>query len=989
MPKFKASPRQWLLAGTILTSLALGLPAMAQDTPPAPATTTEKTDAAQTAPAQASTATDSQEVVVTGSRIRKNEFTSPSPVQVITSEKSSLSGMVSATEVLQGSSIAAGAGQINNTFTGYVVDGGAGINTISLRGLGAQRSLVLLNGRRMPPAGVSGTVAAVDLNFIPQSLIQRYEILKDGASSIYGSDAVAGVVNIITVKNTDGVEIGTDISKTEAGGADEGSVYAMYGKTFDRGHFLLAGEYYKQTELTLGDRPDLSCPQDYYFKADGSRADRIDPATGKYKCYSATGLYQGVLFDALSGDIYYYKQGDNSSGIPNYPIYTSGRFVDFNPAESMNTSVFSPVSHYTLFGQGSYRPAWANGVEFYTELMYAERKSSQTEWGQLFPYYSPFASNSPLYGSSYAQPVVIHQFDASQNVKLGRVLGGARGEIGKWNWDSYLSYSKSDGRYDSTAIYADRVNWGTGLNQNTFDFMDNTTGDACGASAPAGCVPLNLFTADANTKGKLTPAEEAWYFTVDHGKTIYEQTIFETTLTGDLFQLPAGAVSTALGVSLRNDKIDDLPGALSRAGNSYNRASAGQTRGSDSLSEVFGEVEVPVVRGKPLFEKFTLDLSARYSDYKSVGSATTYKAGFDWAVDNILRLRGTAGTSFRAPALYELYLAGQTGYLSQLSVDPCVRWGAKDSDGAYLTRSATVRANCAADGIPDNYTGNGPSALITTSGGKYLRPETSYATTLGFVLTPPDFGLKLAMDFWKIKISDQIASSGAGVVGSCYASAEFRSKPGFCDLFQRDTNPASSTYLSITNIDGSYRNIPVESSAGIDYTASYEHTFNYGKLSSEAQFSWYKYDKSQLYPGGVVNQYTGLIGQPSWVGNVQTRFTHKDWTVTWTFNYTGSSTNIGYKGETGNTDGLVAYAPNANYAASTHPFVTHDLSLRYRGKGYEVIVGAKNAFDERAPILGNGVYAGSAGRLGSYAFSSQYADGIIGRQWYLHVNKNF
>jgi len=563
----KSFSRHWLLAGTILTSLAVGLPVLAQDTTPSPADTAEKPAASK--PAATTPPADAPEVVITGSRIRKNEFTSPSPVQVITSEKSSLSGMVSATEVLQGSSIAAGAGQINNTFTGYVVDGGAGINTISLRGLGAQRSLVLLNGRRMPPAGVSGTVAAVDLNFIPQSLIQRYEILKDGASSIYGSDAVAGVVNVITVKNTDGVEIGTDISKTEAGGYDQGSVYAMYGKTLDRGNFLLAGEYYKQTELTLNDRDALSCPQDYYFKADGSRADRIDPATNKYKCYSTAGVYQGVLFDALTNDIYYYKQGDNSSGVPNYPAYTSGRLIDFNPAEALNTTVFSPVSHYTLFGQGSYRPAWANGIEFYTELMYAGRKSSQLKWSELFPYYSPHSSISPLPGT-YAQPVVLHEFDAQQDVKFGRVLGGARGEIGKWNWDSYLSYSKNDGRYDSTAIYADRVNWGTGLDQNTFAYMSPSK-DACGAGAPAGCVPLNLFTADANTKGKLTPAEEAWYFTVDHGKTIYEQTIFETTVTGDLFQLPAGAVSTALGISLRNDKIDDLPGELSRTSNSYNR----------------------------------------------------------------------------------------------------------------------------------------------------------------------------------------------------------------------------------------------------------------------------------------------------------------------------------------------------------------------------------------------------------------------------------
>ena len=131
---------------------------------------------------------EEDEIVITGSRIRRNEFTAPVPVQVISTERTKLSGLLSASEILQGSSVAAGSGQINDTFTGFVVNGGAGVNTLSLRGLGAQRTLVLLNGRRVGPSGVSGTVSAVDLNIIPNSVVNRFEILKDGASSIYGSD---------------------------------------------------------------------------------------------------------------------------------------------------------------------------------------------------------------------------------------------------------------------------------------------------------------------------------------------------------------------------------------------------------------------------------------------------------------------------------------------------------------------------------------------------------------------------------------------------------------------------------------------------------------------------------------------------------------------------------------------------------------------------------------------------------------------------------
>ena len=987
MSKSTNLTRKWLLTGTILTTLAVGLPVLAQEaTPPADGSTATPA-APKTAPVEDATT----EIVVTGSRIRKSEFNSAAPVQIITSERSSLSGMISAADVLQSSSIAAGAGQINNTFTGYVVDGGDGVNTLSLRGLGAQRSLILINGRRMPPAGVSGTVGAVDLNFIPQSLVSRYEILTDGASSIYGSDAVAGVVNVITTKNYDGLHLEASGLKSEKSGADSYSASAMWGKSFDKGNILISGEYYEQKPLYLSDRPGLACPQDYYYNADGTRADRIDPNTGKYSCYNANGLAQNVVIDAFTGRYYRSKPGSVTTvgipGIPDFESVTSNSQIDFDPQEALDATAFSPVKRGFLFAQGNYRPDWLGGAELYTELMWGRRESSQSQYAEIFPYYSDFASVNPF--PTIAQPIALHKFTASQKVDFTRLLGGVRGNLGNWNWDAYVSHSKSDGTYSGTAIYADRVNWGTGFDQVNFDYMDQTTGDVCGAGAPAGCIPLNLFTNDALTKAKLTPEEEAWFFTQDVGKTIYEQTIAEATITGDLYQLPAGPLGAAFGVSFREDKIDDLPGELSRSGNSYNQSSAGETKGTDHLSEIFYELEAPVVRGKPFFEDLTLNFSGRYSNYESVGGSGTYKVGFNWAVDNIFRVRGTAGTSFRAPALYELYLNDQTGYLNQLGLDPCIRYDDTDAVTGRPKVSPTIKANCLADGVPGDYDGANPSAVITTHGGSDLKPETSYATTLGFVLTPPNTGFKLAIDFWKIKIADQISSSGAAVVGACYASVDFRSKPGFCDQFVRDMDSTSPTYHSILTIDGSYRNIPTEASAGVDFTVNYEHEFNFGKLSSDAKFTYYKYDKIQLYPDSIIDNYTGLIGQQHWAGDVQTRFTHKDWTLAWTFNYIGNASNIGFRNESGNTGGNVSYAPDASYAASVPPFVTHDLELRYRAKTFEVIAGVNNIFDKYAPIIGSGVYAGSASRFGNYPFGSQYSTGIIGRQFYLNVSKDF
>ncbi|MCC6789893.1 MAG: TonB-dependent receptor plug domain-containing protein, partial [Hyphomonadaceae bacterium] len=254
-----------LLGATFFTAAAgMAVPAMAQDAPQ---------------PAQAGSQAEPQEeeVVVTGSRIRRDEFTSTAPIQVITGETATLEGLIDAGEVLQSSSVAAGSFQLNGQFGGFVVEGGTGINSVSLRGLGAQRSLVLLNGRRPGPAGVRGQVGAFDLNVIPSSVVQRYEILKDGASSVYGSDAVAGVVNVITVDRIDDPIINFEINQPFEDGGESYSIDGAYGLNFSRGNVVIAGQYQVREDLSVGDRDYLSCPQDLiYSPTTGARIDRED-----------------------------------------------------------------------------------------------------------------------------------------------------------------------------------------------------------------------------------------------------------------------------------------------------------------------------------------------------------------------------------------------------------------------------------------------------------------------------------------------------------------------------------------------------------------------------------------------------------------------------------------------------------------------------------------------------------------------------------------
>src|SRR6185295_9111703 len=201
-------------------------------------------------------------ITVTGSRLRRDTFNSVSPVQLITREQVTAAGFSSATEALQGTGVTTGGAQINNSFGGFVTDGGPGANTLSLRGLGATRTLVLLNGRRVSPAGSRGSVGSADLNVLPSSIIDHIEILKDGASSIYGSDAVAGVINVITRKNIKGVILEGQYNATEGGGGEEQRYSATAGTTFDRGFIAGSAELYRRSALTWGDRDWMKCQTD-------------------------------------------------------------------------------------------------------------------------------------------------------------------------------------------------------------------------------------------------------------------------------------------------------------------------------------------------------------------------------------------------------------------------------------------------------------------------------------------------------------------------------------------------------------------------------------------------------------------------------------------------------------------------------------------------------------------------------------------------------
>lgn len=978
-----------MIAGVAALAVAVPSASFAQTTPPPAATTADDDD------------TEVEALVVTGSRIKRSEFTSSAPIQVITAEQSTLEGLIDTAEILQGSSVASGSFQVNNQLTGFVTDGGPGARTLSLRGLGANRTLILLNGRRVGPAGTRGTVGPVDLNVIPQSIVERFEILKDGASSIYGSDAVAGVANIITRSNFDGFEITAFASQPFEEGGESYRMNAAWGRTFDRGYVNVAVDWAKQEVLRRADRDDTACLSDYLFNA--GRTARVDfPNTDPgqtygddtYKCL---GLFSRVLRTGR-GDMIYPDAGvtyptaaqGNSFTAGNAPVpfgLVRQRRVGFAatyPYAHMDAwpypraSAISPSELTTVFASGGYDITPT--TELYGEFLFNRRESAQYGARQFFPSFNAANPNVPAgWAAAFLSflPIIPLKSDRDQEVNYWRGVVGVRGDFGAifsgWDWDIFYQRSSSDADYGTDIIYNDRVLAVTGAaacNQAAITF----SGGLC-TDLPGG-IP---FTSERIINGDFNDAERAFLFTHEYGNTTYTQTAVEGSVTGNLFDLPAGPVGAAFGFAWREDEIDDTPGANEQAGNLWGSTSAGRTAGADTVKELFGEVEVPLIKGLPGIESLDLQASARYTDYDSYGSDSTHKFGLNWQITPSWRIRATDGTSFRAPALYELYLANQTSFLGQANVDPCIDW---END-----TNPFIQANCAAAGVPLGYTNAGTSsATIITGGGLgILKAETSEAQTLGVIWTPDFIDLSVAVDYFEILVNDEVRQFGAlNIANQCYSSPNFATEP-FCTLIVRNT-PASPTPNAgpnaIQSINNSYVNVAEQLNRGMDLTIRYQHEFDFGRLTVDGQFSWQFEDTVELLSGVATEDFNGTTFNydgPDFTGNIRTRFDRGDWTVTVTTVMLGKGSDTETFG--GDVFNSTVYQQPVYFKQYTEFTAYHHLSVRWKHDDWTFLAGVRNVFDERPPSQSTGQFRIGTAANGNYD--------LIGRRAFFEVTKKW
>jgi iron complex outermembrane recepter protein len=957
--------------------------------------------AAEAAASASDDETTLDELTVVGSRIRRDTFDSASPVTIVTREDSTSAGFNSTAEVLQSSSLTSGSGQINNAYGGFVTDGGPGANTISLRGLGASRTLVLINGRRVAPAGTRGAIGSADLNVLPSAMVDRIEILKDGASSIYGSDAVAGVVNVITKANAQGVTLEGQYNRPFHEGGESTRAALVGGMTGDRWNFSGSIEYYKRKDLTLAQRAWARCNMDRYTDPDtGASLDFIDPLTGAPKCYTITDVgSNGVTINTIgtparpgvpaAGNVgtTFNRWRPNSgvtTGLAGWEGVSRGGFLgtsvrDTFESRMLNESIISPAENWTGFAQGSYDLQALGNAELYAELLVHNRKSEQTGYRQLsldYPLGSPMIPANLQFATAFlggqpqtgGVPVGIRAFVGfgndtnSQSLDYLKPTVGIRGElpfINGWRYDAYTTFSESNASYTFESFLTNKL-------ANASNVVASGGGFTCAinlTNPSENCVPFPRL--NSQTIGGILPqAFKDYIFRPVTGETSYREWITSAVIDGPLFDLPYGKLQGVFGVEHRRVEMNDRPDPNSVAGNLFSLTNSLPTKGKDNVTELFTEIEAPLLADLPFAKALTFNGSFRYTDYDSYGSDTTWKLGLLYSPVGWASLRATAGTSYRAPALFEQFQGATTGFLSQ-QIDPCNDYGSK---------SPVIQSNCGSV-IPSNPTfqaTQGVTVLTIGGAGENLIAETSDALTVGFILQPKlgQWGdVSLAVDFFDIRVDNQVAQFGArNILGLCYGDPTFNPTAGYCRLVDRRS--AGDAFRLI--VSDPYVNIASQVSRGFDLNLRYEKDVGTGKLVFRTEATKFKKQASKLFADELFDDVNGNIGSPKWAGIVDATYTIGAWRYRYGFDFLGKEDSTEYYGETGGI-----------YDLKVGTYITHFASVRYKDKDWEVTVGARNLFDKDPPMISSGYYD----RIGNAPLYS----GIdyVGRTAFVNIAKSF
>jgi outer membrane receptor protein involved in Fe transport len=881
-------------------------------------------------------ADDIEKIEVTGSRIKRADMEGANPVQVITRDDMVVSGISNMGDLLQEIPSVAGAG--TNT---AINNGGSGAIRVSLRGLGSDRTLVLLNGRRMVVSG-SGNDVAVDLSSIPTAVVKRVEVLKDGASAIYGSDAIGGVVNIITRDDFEGFEFNTSYdASTENGDGDTKTIDFTIGFAGDKGNAVVNAFYVEQGAQWSGDR-DWSAFE-YALEADGtfSKGGSSAPPWGRYN---------GVDNGECSSQTHGAGSGPGQSDPSDFTNPTGYKCWDWD-TDTYNYAPanyhLTPQERYGMFASGMYE--FTDTMRFSSELSFS-RRTSDTKLAPL-PL-APLAFFGITYAPYSADNYYNQNFgpkDANGNsvdiadwrrrmVETGgrdtnfksdtvRAMFALSGEFGDSDWGYEVSYIY--GANDTTINRAGGVNFEKVAEAVGPSFLDPATGEVvCGTpDAPiAGCVSLNTFGIPGTETGVSQEMMDFITFEA-HDFEGNEQQILSASVWGDAFELPAGTVGVAFGLEHRKERGYDYPDALIALGITSGTTRS-KTDGSYEVDEAYVEANFPILSGAAFADTLEVDVAFRYSDYNTFGDTSNHKIGVRWVPFDGLMVRGTSSTAFRAPSTADLFSGASDN--SPTVVDPC---------------NNNPTSFCIADGVPAaGFEPIGDQLSSTRGGNTELTPEEADIFTLGLVWSPEFVdGLSFTIDYWDIEVTNAIATLGEQLIlDSCAASGTY------CDKITR-FGPDSPLYGNSIDIDDRNINVGGVDSSGIDFNVRYTTDIELGQLAVNVDATRYDtYDITQADGTVIENAHRYLDDNqgghgnfPEWKTNIDVSLTTDDWSASWATRFIGE-----------------VEEPYTEIAGrefrDVDSQVIHDARFTYFMENVTVSVGLNNILDEDPPFLNTG-----------------------------------
>ncbi len=799
-----------------------------------------------------SAASDNQAIVVTGSRIARTDLSSTSPTAVVTAEEFLLSGATNVEQVLNTLP------QVLPGVTSFSNNPGNGAATLNLRNLGAQRTLVLVNGRRWM---FYDTNQIVDLNTIPQFLLEGVDVVTGGQSAVYGSDAIAGVVNFRLRQNIDGIILGGNYSLTGKGDGARYDVNFAIGTPFadGRGQVTVYGNYLRRESIFQGARA-----YSRFAAGDGcARPGTTDPQTG-------VGVSLGGALGtcvARGGEIGLVPGGSASTPIATLPGVGGGNGLIFNPTGGGTRPFLNPEDLYNfapdnylqlpqeryLFGgYGNFQIT--DGIEAYAEVSYVNSKVNQ----ELAPTPGGIAAslqiNSPFFNAgtqaalaAAATPADLALGRSTQNVgyrfnqsgprnssqgrSAFRIMTGVRGEIvSNINYDLYYMYSRTENtQFQQGNVSVSRFR--AALETET---VGGVTRCRDAAARAAGCVPLNVFGL-----GLADPAALR-YVTIN--STNLETSDIQNivgSVSGTLGSIFGNSepIGFAVGGEYRRVSAEYTPDTFLASGDVIGFNAGQPTSGNYNAKEVFAELRIPLVN-ESFIHRLELTGAARYSDYSldNVGGVWTYAGGGEFAPIQDITFRGQYQRAVRAPNVQDLFGGQSVGFPQ--AIDPC------SSRTPVALQTATIRALCVANGVPAANvftTAVQPNQQIQAQfgGNPNLGEETSDTFTIGAVIRPSFIPrLNITVDYFNIKVKDTISTFGGGLNSAlqlCFTVAQDLTNP-ICSIFAGQRNPTTG---ALGETSGG-RNPPVLSAniakletSGVDVQVDYNIPLNFSLTGSD------------------------------------------------------------------------------------------------------------------------------------------------------------